>query len=189
MDGYALCQQLHDHGLTTHIPIILLTAKADQSSRITGIEIGADAYLAKPFDEAELHAQITMLLDQRERLRHAFQEQWQTDDQRKFNADPLLIQLEDLLLSRLDEEHLKLPKICQELKVSRSQLHKKIKAVTGITPAIYIRKIRLAQARKMLRQDHLPIAEVAYACGFRDPNYFSRVYKQEYGVAPSEEST
>ncbi len=183
-DGYQVCRTLHQNELTSHIPIILLTAKADHQSTVQGYDVGADAYISKPFHAGELKAQIKMLLNQRARLQEKYQQQM-NGTPAKAPTDKLLRRLQELILSDLSNEGLDVKQICQKMLVSRSQLHNKIKATTGMSTSHFIRKIRLTEARKLLRSSSLTIAEVAYQVGMSDPNYFSRIYKKEYGEAPS----
>jgi DNA-binding response OmpR family regulator/ligand-binding sensor domain-containing protein len=188
MDGFTVCRILHEDDLTTHIPVILLTAKADLTSKVEGLAKGADAYLTKPFLPAELRAQISMLLEQRARLQQIYRQQIKEDvvPMTTAPADPLLSKLYDLLLSQISNEMLDIQLICRRLGVSRSQLHNKIKALTGLSTSIFIRRIRLREARRLIRNTDLNISEIAYSTGFKDPNFFSRVYRKEFGESPRE---
>jgi YesN/AraC family two-component response regulator len=184
-DGYQVCDELHQNPLTMHIPIILLTAKADSHSKIQGFQRGADAYLSKPFRTDELKAQIAMLLEQRKRLQDKFRDDFE-NLQLSSPKDPFLENLQELILSELSNDALEIKDICKRLHVSRSQLHNKIKATTGYSTTIFIRKIRLKEARRLLKSTHFNISEIAYQTGFQDPNFFSRVYKKEFGESPSD---
>jgi signal transduction histidine kinase/DNA-binding response OmpR family regulator len=184
-DGYQVCDELHQNALTSHIPIILLTAKADSASKIEGFQHGAEAYLSKPFRPEELKGQISMLLKQRKRLQEKFRDNFK-DLGHSYPKDPYLEDLQKLILSELSNEALGIQEICKRIHVSRSQLHNKIKATTGYSTTIFIRKIRLKEARRLLKSTHLNISEIAYKTGFQDPNFFSRVYKREFGESPSE---
>ncbi len=186
MDGYTLCERLHEESLTSHIPVVLLTARADDDSRVTGYRKGADAYLVRPFLPEELHAQIFMLLEQRSRLQQAFIDNLIKKDEQETASDPFLSQIRSHILNHLSDEKMSVQQLCELMHISRSQLHKKVKAISGQSPSIFIRKIRLAEAHRMLANGHQTVAQVAYACGFQDPSYFSRVYKEEYGYPPSE---
>jgi signal transduction histidine kinase/CheY-like chemotaxis protein/methylphosphotriester-DNA--protein-cysteine methyltransferase len=187
-DGYEVCNALHQHPLTNHIPIILLTAKADSKSKVQGYEQGADAYLTKPFLPEELQAQITMLLQQRERLQTIFQQQLRGDPvQIDFKRqDSFLMELEGIVLNNLEDDTYDISRLCSIMHVSRSQMHCKIKSLTGYSTSLFIRKIRLREARKMLLETEKTISEIAYNVGFKDPNFFSRVYKKEFGNSPTE---
>lgn len=188
MDGFMVCRMLREDDLTTHIPVILLTARADLTSKVEGLAQGADAYLTKPFLPVELLAQISMLLKQRARLQQIYRQQIKEDvvPMTAAPADPLLSKLDDLLLSQISNEMLDIQQICRRLGVSRSQLHNKIKALTGLSTSIFIRRIRLREARRLIRNTDLNISEIAYSVGFKDPNFFSRVYRNEFGESPRE---
>ncbi|MBK8500711.1 MAG: response regulator [Saprospiraceae bacterium] len=187
-DGYELCEELHADRLTSHIPIILLTAKADRQSALEGYRHGADIYLPKPFHAEELRAQIKMLLEQRKRLQEKYREHLISAgaDHLIVRQDQFIKSLYDLVLSEMENEKFGIAEICSKMLVSRSQLHNKIKAVTGFSTSIFIRKIRLEEARKLIRNTNLNVSEVAYKVGFEDPNFFSRVYKKEFGESPKE---
>jgi signal transduction histidine kinase/DNA-binding response OmpR family regulator len=186
-DGYQLCEELHEDRLTSHIPIILLTAKADRQSALEGYSHGADVYLSKPFHPEELKAQIKMLLLQRKRLQDKYQDHLKLGgNDLTLKKDSFIQGLHDLILSEIGNEAVSIKDICSRMLVSRSQLHNKIKAVTGFSTSIFIRKIRLEEARKLIRNTDLHISEVAYRVGFEDPNFFTRVYKKEFGESPKE---
>lgn len=186
-DGYQVCEELHQDPLTSHIPIILLTAKADRASKVEGYRKGAESYLSKPFHPEELKAQIQMLLDQRKRLQSKYREGLSGPlYNRVSEVDQFIEEVYDLILSKLSKEDFGIADICKKMLVSRSQLHNKIKATTGLSTSHFIRKIRLEEARKLIAGTERTIAEIAYQVGFKDPNFFSRVYKQEFGESPSE---
>ena len=187
-DGYDVCQAIHDDPLTSHIPIILLTAKADVQSKIIGYEKGADAYLEKPFHPKELDAQINMLLVQRKRLQLKYQESPSGEPslQQISREDPFLTELCTLLYEHIAEDDFGIKEICIQMLVSRSQLHNKVKGVTGLSTSLFIRKLRLEEARKLIYSTDLSVAEIAYQVGFKDPNFFSRVYRKEFGKSPGE---
>ncbi|MCB0667845.1 MAG: response regulator, partial [Saprospiraceae bacterium] len=186
-DGYQVCDELHQDPLTAHIPIILLTAKADRASKVQGFRKGADSYLSKPFHPEELKAQIQMLLEQRKRLQAKYREGLSGVHYKQVSEkDQFIEEVYHLIISRLSIEDFGIGDICKNMLVSRSQLHNKIKATTGLSTSHFIRKIRLEQARKLIAGTEMTIAEIAYQVGFKDPNFFSRVYKLEFGESPSE---
>ena len=189
MDGFELCDKLKKDFRTSHIPIILLTAKADYSSKIEGLERGADAYLAKPFNKEELLVRLQKLLELRKRLQAYYT-----------NFTPLPpssdkgIQIEDAFLQKLREtvekniskEDFGIFEACRSLRISRTQLHRKLKAVTGKSTSHYIRSLRLHKARELLQNSKLNVSEVAFEVGFNSLSYFSRSFKEEFGVNPNE---
>ena len=188
MDGIQLCRHIKADERTSHIPVILLTARADVASRIEGLSGGADAYLPKPFDKTELLLIARNLVESRRALRERFL----STAPPPATEDPA-IQAEDLFMARvnalieahLEDEDYGVHALSQALKYSRAQVHNKLKALTGISTSAYIRHKRLAHARTLLERGTQTISEVAYAVGFRDPDYFSRVFRQEFGVTPT----
>jgi signal transduction histidine kinase/CheY-like chemotaxis protein len=189
-DGFELCETIKQDERTSHIPIILLTAKADFESRLQGLVRGADAYLAKPFDKEELLIHIAKLIEQRAVL------------QKRYAASaPLLspssdpgVQIEDafitrvnaVLMANIDKEDFGIDELCTAVHLGRTQLHSKLKALTGKSTGLYIRALRIAESVRFLADSNLNVSEVAYAVGFSDPKYFARTFKQEFGVTPSE---
>ena len=186
MDGFQVIERLQQHELTTHIPIIALTAKNTNEARLKSLKRGADAFILKPFESSQLLAYIQMLIDKRIKLQKAFQ--GRTDESVESEetfSDPILQKVHDLILKHLSDEQIGISTICKKLHISRSQLHNKITALTGLSTSIYLRKIRLNEARKLMKNPDLQIAEIAYQCGFKDPSYFTRVFKKEYGESPT----
>ena len=182
-DGFELCDTLKNDRVTSHIPIILLTAKSDIGSRIAGRKRGADAYLSKPFSEQELLVVIQNLLEQRQRLQAHFREgQPPTED------TPEDIQIEDAFLQQLREiveahidQKIEIPWLAQQAHLSRSQLSRKTKALIGKTPTDFINDIRIAHSKRLLRETDQLVSEVAYAVGYDDPAYFSRFFSETVG--------
>ena len=188
--GFEVTETLKNNESTSHIPIVLLTAKVDFESRIKGLKRGADVYLAKPFNREELLAHLENLL----MLRHKLQARYQQfafenprakyldlEDQEKLFLDKIH-QYVDAQLANAD---IKPGDVAKGIGMSRSALYAKLSAVTGMTINAYVQSIRLREAKKLLQTTSLPIAEVAYGVGFNDPNYFTRQFKKQFGVAPS----
>jgi len=187
-NGYEVCDALKLDERTSHIPIILLTAKATQADKVDGLKHGADAYLTKPFDKSEL----LVLLENLVKLRRQLQAHYAT---RASSSTPLLEpSVDDLFLQKLAQqidEHLDEPEfgvvqLSASVHMSQMQVYRKLKALTGQTPSQFIRAHRLRQGRQLLRKGGLTIAEIAYAVGFNEPSYFSRVFQQEFGKSPSD---
>ncbi|MEL7119896.1 MAG: ATP-binding protein [Bacteroidota bacterium] len=188
MDGFELCDTLKKDERTSHIPIILLTAKADQESRLSGLRKGADDYLVKPFNEEELLTRLQNQLTIRRKLQIYFQQN--TPQVAELPAeiqqeDEFLKKVREQLEANLDNENYGIAQICKDLNVSRTQLHRKIKALTGDSTSHHLRKIRLYKAKELLETTDLNISQVAYEVGFKYPNYFSSAYLEEFGVRPS----
>lgn len=182
-DGIELTDELKNDKATSHIPIILLTAKADVESRLFGLKSGADIYLSKPFNEKELLIHLQNLLAQRERIRAKYNEGFEIEKM----EDEFLIKLRAVLLDNLSDELFGIEDICKEVGVSRTQLHRKLKALTNKSTSIFIRDIRLIEAQKLIKKTNYSISEIAYKVGFGDPNYFSKLYSEKFNYSPSKE--
>ncbi len=187
--GFELCEELKSHRTTSHIPIILLSGRSDYDSRMEGIEKGADAYLAKPFKKGELLLRLRKLFESRALL----QEKYRTnhlleDDQSRESVveDPFLESIRDLILENIEEPGLQITDLTAKLYVSHTQLYRKVKALTNLTPTQFIRQVRLSEAVDLLKKKDKTISEIAYATGFSDPNYFSRIFKKEFNSSPGD---
>ena len=189
MGGLELCQKLKSDPRTSHIPIILLTAKADVEARIEGLEQGADAYLAKPFKKEELLIRLQKLFELRKQLHARYQNLsllTPTEDSSIQMEDEFLQRVRGVLEVHLDDDEYGISQLCRAIKISRVQLHRKLKALTGKSTSHFIRSFRLQKARMLLKTTDLNISEVAYAVGFKDPAYFSRTFNEEFGISPSD---
>ena len=192
-DGFALCDTLKNDERTSHIPIVLLTARAAVSDRIAGLRRGADAYLVKPFQREELLVVLGNLLQTRHRLQHYYgQLALGQPPATPVPAEALatgenqfVVKLHGVLAAHLPDAGLDIDLICQLMGMSRNALHRKMSALTGMSINPYLRALRLQKAEELLLLPGLPIAEVAYAVGFDDPKYFSRIFSEKYGVSPS----
>lgn len=183
MNGYELCEEIKRDSKTNHIPVILLTAKSDLKSKISGIEYGADAYLGKPFNKKELLAHIKNLIEVREQLKKKYAIEVENTDTKI--TDPFLEKAQNILLKNIDNDGFGINEMCKEIGASRTQMHRKIKALTGLSTSIFIREIRLKEAHKLLIASNLAISEVAYSVGYSDPNYFTKVYGEKFKESPS----
>lgn len=188
-DGFEVCQTLKKDVLTSHIPLVLLTAKADFASKIEGLERGADAYLAKPFHKEELLVRLRKLIELRRRL----QEYYGTIPRPTPSAKPetalddsFILEVQNILEAHLGDENFGVPELCKALGVSRTQLYRKFSALTGKSVGRYFRSLRLHKARNLLQTTNLNISEIAFETGFKDPAYFTRTFKEEFGKNPSE---
>lgn len=187
-DGFEVCKSLKKDFRTCHIPIVLLSARADKASRIAGLEQGADAYLTKPFNKKELILCLHNQLIQREKLRIKYSGQ-HTDAEHEPTAginELFLKNAKAALEKNYTEESFGIEELCNALSISRVQLHRKLIALTGQPASHFIRTFRLSKAKDLLLNTSKPVSEIAYETGFSDANYFSRVFSQEYGKPPSE---
>ena len=188
MDGFELCHQLKTDHRTSHIPIIMLTARASAQDRITGLQKGADAYLAKPFSREELQVRLEKLIELRRRLREKYSQGFPLPEPDSVSEDTemaFLQKLHQTVMSNLEREDFKLDQLARELAMSRMQLHRKLKALTDQTPAQYVKQIRMAYAKKLLLETTLSVSEVATKVGFRSHAHFSTAFKDFFGTAPS----
>lgn len=188
-DGYEVTQTLKQNAKTSHIPIVLLTAKATHENKLKGLKYGADAYLMKPFDKEELLIRLEKLVELRKRLQaHYTNEEYiiQKNVEQVSGAEvTFLKQLRQVILDNLAEPDFSVPQIAQIMKMSQVQVYRKLKALTGKTPSKYIRSIRMKRAMELLNTTNMNISEIAYELGFSDPNYFSRTFQQVHGKTPS----
>lgn len=186
-DGYEVCQILKQDNRTSHIPIILLTAKATQADRLAGLQQGADAYLTKPFDKEELMIRLEKLVESRRQLHSYYANGGSTQNARASTVeDQFLQQLYDHLQDNLNDVDFGVTQLAQACLMSQMQLYRKLKALTGKTPSQFIRSYRLRQGHKLLKGGGLLVSEVAYEVGFSDPSYFSRMFQKEFGKNPSD---
>lgn len=188
MDGYQLCEKLKTDERTSHVPIILLTARSDKQSRIEGLKFGADDYLTKPFDADELNVRIQNLVEQRRKMRERFSKEI-TSPIKEFAIMPadeqFLLRIVEVIESNLNNSKISVEWLSGEVGLSRSQLHRKIKALTNQAPSEFIRSIRLKYAKKLLESGVETITNIAYMAGFSSPEYFRRCFKQQFGESPS----
>ncbi len=190
MDGFELCEKLKKDERTSHIPIILLTARATAQDRLTGLRTGADAYLAKPFSREELDIRLAQLVALRRKLRERFSGGLLPDLEAVSPEDPeaaFLKKLNQTIAAHLSEENFGVTDLSRALAMSRMQLHRKITALTGRSTSEYLKAARLHRGRELLRGTNLRVGEVAARVGFKDHSHFSRAYRQLFGKAPSEE--
>jgi YesN/AraC family two-component response regulator len=189
VDGFQLCSKLKTDSRTSHIPIIMLTAKATMNDKISGLEIGADEYIMKPFDASELIARIKNLLDQRKRLHKHFQ---------KFG----LFEIEEKVITSVDQKFIEkviadinkhisdvsfgVEVLADDMAVSRSLLFKKINSLTGEAPIELIKRVRLNKAANLSGKNSGNISEIALEVGFNNPSYFSECFRKQFGVLPSQ---
>lgn len=188
-DGYQVCREVKSDFRTNHIPVVVLTARADSDSRIAGLKCGADAYLTKPFDKKELMTCLHQLFVQRENLKLKYMAKLYEPIPEEHSGTVnvrFLNKVLGILEQNYRNERYRIEDLCRQLGIGRVQLHRKLTALTGQPTSNFIRSFRLHKARKLLQETNLNISEVAYNVGFADPNYFTRVFVQEHGITPNE---
>lgn len=188
MNGFELTKRLKNSFETSHIPIILLTALSTDENVLEETESGADAYITKPFSPQLLMARILQLLNQREILRQKFGKVPQEirSAMLRNEQDSLFVKrLDSIVYSRLGEQDLSVDKVAGLLHLGRTIFYKKVRGTTGYTPNEYIRVIRLRKAAELLKEGEKNVSEVAYAVGFDNPYYFSKCFKEQFGMPPS----
>lgn len=195
MDGNTFIQNLKKNEEYGHIPIVVLSAKSQTESRIDLYKIGADNYLMKPFDIAELSAVVENLLEQRRRLKQRFhsnflngktmpsKRSWPTQ---KSENDTLIPEAMQAILKHLDDSQFGVGILATELGIPRNRLQTELKELTGLSPVEFIRSVRLNEAKKMLQEKDLNVSEIAYSVGFNNLSYFTRSFKSEFGFLPSQ---
>ncbi len=191
MDGFTLLRMIKTNMNLSHIPVVMLTSKADVANRLEGLEKGADAYLAKPFDLDELHIVINNLINKNLRLKGKYSGTQQQKDKVeekvvKGNDEVLMERIMKVINEHLSDSDFNVDTLTSEVGISRTQLHRKMKEMTGIPISEFIRNIRLEQAVRLLKEQKINVTQVAYAVGFSNLAYFSTVFRKQFGVSPSE---
>jgi len=188
MDGMEMCRRLKAHPATSHIPVIMLTARADRESMIKGMEAAADDYIVKPFDSELMKARVRNLINQRRELRRSFEKEFLLDPDSQETASPLYHMLREIMKvfdKHLSEPDFNVEMLGRELNMSRSQLFRKVLAITGNTPMELLRMVRMKHAARMLRSGTMNISQVTYAIGLQNTSHFASAFKRYYGVSPS----
>jgi DNA-binding response OmpR family regulator len=186
MDGFALTQKVKNDFRTSHIPVILLTAKSQIESQIEGTKAGADVYMMKPFNMQLLEEKIKGLLENRDRLRRRFSNEVANTQQLHKGERRFLLEFEALIEKNIKDSTLSVEKLSKELGMSRVQLFRKISALTNKNVTEYIAEYKLQKAKTLLNQHDKNIAEIAYELGFNTPSYFTTFFKQKTDKTPSE---
>ena len=191
MDGFTMLRMIKTNINISDIPVIMLTSMADVGNRLEGLERGADAFLAKPFNMEELHLNIQNLLQGRQRLKGKYTgAQRQADKveapEVKGNDELLMERIMKAINKNLSDSDFNVDMLTQEVGISRAQLHRKMKEMTGISTSEFLRNIRLEQAARLLREQKINVTQVAYTVGFSNLAHFSTIFRKHFGVAPSE---
>lgn len=188
MDGFQMCAMLKGDPRTCHIPIILLTAKATLQAKIEAFDTGADAYIMKPFDAAELKARIKNLLDQRKRLHEHFREFgiFEPDENSVASVDRKFLQkTTEAITKHIPDASFGVEELADELSVSKSLLHKKLVALVGEPPGELIKRFRLNKAAKLIEQNSGNMTDISFEVGFNNPSYFAACFKKQFAISPS----
>lgn len=191
MDGLEFTKQLKTNTATSHIPVIMLTAKNLEEHRAEGYEHGADSYITKPFHSKVLLARIENLLRQRQLLKNLYQgtkeaEKEISEAHLEDRDKQFLKQLQAIIQKNLSNSEFGVENMGQQIGLSRVQLYRKVKAMTGSSVVDLLRKARLAKARRLLETRSMSVSEVAYEVGFSAPSYFTKCFKEEYGMLPGD---
>jgi len=189
MDGFELCEKLKSDENTSHIPVILVTAKADLNSRVEGLEYGADDYISKPFEARELQVRVKNLIEQRQRLKEKFSRaiEIKPGEIAATSMDEQFItRLMDIFEDHVSESDFSTEDFAREVGMSRSNLHRKLQALTNQPTHEFLRTLRLKRAAHLLQKSAGTVAEVAYAVGFNNLSHFTKIFREQFGKPPSQ---
>lgn len=192
MDGFQLCHEVKSNEITSHIPVILLTAKADSISVLQGLNEGADAYIKKPFESSILEQQVNNILQTKRKLRENYQLSFQVEKMAEGVSDAssrVTEKLQQVVEQKILNSDFDTEAFSQFMGMSRMQLHRKIKSITGQTPHDFIKLHRITYAEQLLLTTDLQIAEIAFQSGFGSSSHFSKTYKALFGITPNEKRT
>ena len=193
--GYEVCDKLKNDERTSHIPIIMLTAKADLDSKIAGLKRGADAYLSKPFDKEELLIRLKGMVEKQKNLTAYFSKKFQNgngengietipNEEVKIENE-FILKVRKVVEENYSDEHFALPNLCQKIGMSRSQLFRKMKALINESPSAFIRNYRLNKGHELLQNSDMNVSEVAWEVGFKDVAHFSKSFQEKFKMLPS----
>lgn len=189
MDGMQMTQKIKADIRTSHIPLIMLTARSTEDSKLQGLNTGADDYLVKPFNKAELLFKVRNSIYKQQKLRERVRAELMSSSPRievVSQDERFLKNVKDKILERMNDEQLSVESLGEDIGLSRSQLLRKVTALTGMSVNELIRKLRLHRAAQLIAQEWGPVSQVAYEVGFSNLSYFSKMFKEEFGVSPSE---
>ncbi len=188
MDGMEMCRQLKTDERTNHIPVVMLTAKADRESKMEGLKIGADDYIIKPFDAGELQVRVSNLIQQRKKLRERYRKELidiTTYRDIPPPEDEFMVKVMNCINRHLKESDYNVKKLGDEMRLSRIQLYRKIIALTDYPPSLLIRNMRLKMAARMFMKGHKNVTSVMYTVGFSTPSHFTKCFRELFGLNPS----
>jgi DNA-binding response OmpR family regulator/anti-sigma regulatory factor (Ser/Thr protein kinase) len=187
MDGYKFCELIKTKEVTSHIPVILLTAKADRESKLTGLETGADDYLSKPFDVDELKVIVRNRIEERKKTRERFSREITLEPKQiaitSFD-EKFLNKVMAVIEDHMGDENFSINELSREVGYSNMHFYRKLKALAGETPSQFLRTIRLKRAAEMLRKKSDNVTQIAYSVGFSSLSYFNKCFKEQFGMTP-----
>lgn len=190
VDGYAFCRQIKENLSTSHIPVILLTAKVSMNEQVEGLNVGANAYVTKPFDPAYLLALIKSQLRNRDNLRQQLSDTTQTttlpDELLSSQDKTFMDNLYDLMEKELSNPELNITRMTEVLRISRTKFYYKVKGLTGENPNIFFKTYKLNRAAELIKEGKYNMSEIADMAGFSTPSHFSSSFKKKFGISPSE---
>ena len=189
MDGFEFCRELKTDSEISHIPVVLLTALGTDLNRKIGYRLGADDYISKPFDPSLLKVRIDSLINNRNRLKDKYHNDTNVNLHILSNSaadDNLLEKMQGIIEENLSNPSLKLKFLCEQLNMSQSKLYKKLGAISSLTPNEFIQTFRLKHAAQLLKNKELSVSEIAYSVGFNDPLYFSKCFRKQFNVSPTD---
>ena len=187
MDGLEMCRRVKAETATSHVPVILLTSNAQENQRAEGYDCSADAYITKPFSSKVLLSRVRNLLENRKRLKYVYASG--ADDEARDEADPdsrFMADFGRVVRERMSDSSLSVETISSALGLSRVQMYRKVKQLTGQSPVEIIRVTRLKKAERLLKTTQMTVSEISYDVGFSSPSYFSKCFKDYFGVQPGE---
>ena len=188
-DGFEVTKALKKQEKTSHVPIVLLTAKAGVENRIIGLETGADAYVPKPFSSDELHARIANLIEGRKKLKEKFSRALTIKPEVAIEPSmeqKFLLRVKGVVDQFLGDENFSVEQLSKEVGMSRAQLHRKLIALTGVSASRFVRNYRLEHAHQLLQNKVGTVSEIAYRVGYSSPAYFTKCFTEDYGISPSQ---
>ena len=187
MDGAEFCRRVRQSPLTSHIPFVMLTAKTDDDSKVEGMDVGADAYIEKPFSVQYLEACIRNMLEMRRRLIEKFSTQ-PLEPVTEIASNPtdneFLSKMNKLIEENFSNSELNVNFLAEKLNISRSGLFAKIKTLADLTPNEMIQVVRLKRAAMLLKENKYSVSEIGYMVGFSNPSYFSKCFQKQFGIRP-----
>ena len=194
-DGYEVIQTLKNDERTSHIPVIVLSAKSSFDSKLKGLSFGADEYMSKPFSLTELRIRVKNTITARKKLLLKIAASAPITPEMTDSVAPILIEKEQLflqkikkiILANLAEESFEIEGLAQKANLSRSQLYRKIQALTQQTPSQFIHQVRLERAHELLKEGNLNVTQVAYEVGYSSQSYFSKMYQEYFGYSPKKD--
>ncbi|MBK6284035.1 MAG: response regulator [Draconibacterium sp.] len=189
MDGLEMTRQLKNQLKTCHIPIILLTAKASHEQKLEGLEEGADSYIPKPFNRRHLQVRVKKLLELRRKLQETYRGKLVIDEEENPISrmdKKFLGKISKIVEEQLDKEELSVEELSEMIGLSRVHLYRKVKKLTGLSVSEFVRSIKLRLSLDLIKNSGKSISEIAYEVGFSSPSYFTKCFKEQFGISPTE---